>query len=125
MKDKRNRKAETLTAATKRYQRVATYGEGETLVFAYGSTALELREAMKYHSFKLVVPIYLEPFPFEELKEYQNATAIIVEHASRPNFAEFLRIKLGIKAKANILRYDGRSWDSTELAKAIKEADHA
>lgn len=125
MRDKRNRKAAAIEAATQKYERVATYGEGDCLVFAYGSTALELREAMHYYPFKLIVPIYLEPFPWEELKAYQNATAIIVEHASQPNFAEFLRIKLGIQSKANILRYDGRSWDSIELATAIKEADHA
>lgn len=125
MKNKRKLKAQSLSLATKRYQRIASYGEGTTLVFAYGSTALELREAMKYHPFKLIVPIYLEPFPEEELEAYRGKEAIIVEHASQANFAEFLRIKLGIKAKANILRYDGRSWDSIELAKLIREAEHA
>jgi len=125
MKDKRNRKAEALARASKKYSRVAMYGEGEQLVFAYGSTALELREALKYTTFKLIVPIYLEPFPDEELQEYRNASAIIVEHSSSADFAEFLRIKLGISAKANILRYDGRSWDSKELAKLIQEAGNA
>jgi 2-oxoglutarate/2-oxoacid ferredoxin oxidoreductase subunit alpha len=125
MKDKRQRKADTVKAATGKYQRIATYGEGDCLVFAYGSTALELREAMNHHPFKLVVPIYLEPFPHEELEQYRGAEAIIVEHASQPNFAEFLRIKLDIIAKANILRYDGRSWDSKDLAERVREAEHA
>jgi len=125
MKDKRNRKAAYLKQATQRYQRVAKYGEGDSLVFAYGSTALELREALKYHSFQLVVPIYLEPFPAEELAEYRGQEAIIVEHSSQPHFAEFLRIKLGIRSKADILRYDGRTWDSMELAKLIREVENA
>lgn len=125
MKDKRLRKAETVKSATKKYQRVAVYGAGESLVFAYGSTALELREAMQHHPFKLVVPIYLEPFPDEELEAYRGCEAIIVEHSSQPNFAEFLRIKLDIKAKANILRYDGRHWDSKELAERVREAENA
>lgn len=125
MKDKRNRKAASIRQATRRYKRVAHYGKGDTLVFAYGSTALELREALKYHSFKLIVPIYLEPFPSEELAEYRGKEAIIVEHSSHPHFAEFLRIKLDIRSKADILRYDGRTWDSMELAKLIREAENA
>jgi hypothetical protein len=61
----------------------------------------------------------------QELSQYQGAEAIIVEHASQPNFAQFLRQKLGIIATANLLRYDGRPWCPLELAKAIQEADNA
>ena len=122
MRDKRNRKYETIAEATKKYQRIARYGNGETIVFAYGSTALELREVQKYLPFQLVVPIFLEPFPFEELEEYRDAEVIVVEHASHPNFARFLTEKLNVKVKANILRYDGRHFHTDELIQKIKEA---
>ncbi|MCB5261161.1 MAG: 2-oxoacid:acceptor oxidoreductase family protein [Candidatus Cloacimonetes bacterium] len=122
MRDKRNRKYESIVKATQKYQRIARYGQGEKLVFAYGSTALELREAQKYLPFRLVVPIYLEPFPFEELSEYQGAEAIVVEHASHPNFARFLKEKLNVKIKTNILRYDGRHFHTEELIQKLKEA---
>ena len=122
MKDKRNRKAVTVDNATQRYNRVNEYGAGDRLVFAYGSTALELREAMKYLDFKLIVPIYLEPFPYAELECYRGCSAVIVEHASRPNFAEFLSHKLNIKSISNVLRYDGRPFCATELVTILKEA---
>lgn len=122
MRDKRNRKYKHIAEATKRYQRIARYGQGENIVFAYGSTALELREVQKYLPFRLVVPIYLEPFPFEELEEYRNAEVIVVEHASHPNFARFLREKLNVKVKADILRYDGRHFSTDELIQKLKEA---
>lgn len=124
MKNKRNRKQAVIEELSKRYTRVNEYGEGETLVFAYGSTALELREAMKYERFKLIVPIYLEPFPVEELDQYRGKKAIVVEHASRPHFARLLKEKLEIKSR-DILRYDGRHFDALELAELIREAKNA
>ncbi len=125
MKDKRNRKQHTINELSKKYKRVEVYGNGESIIFAYGSTALELREAMKYHSFRLVVPVYLEPFPEEELAEYRGKSVIVVEHSSQPNFARFLKEKLEIKVKANILRYDGRHYSADELVEAIREAENA
>ncbi len=122
MRDKRDRKYETIATATKKYQRIVKYGQGKPIVFAYGSTALELREVQKYLPFQLVVPIYLEPFPFEELAEYRDAEVIVVEHASHPNFARFLAEKLNVKVKANIQRYDGRHFHTEELLQRLKEA---
>jgi len=125
MRDKRKLKYATIAAATKKYQRVARYGSGSSIVFAYGSTALELREAQKYLPFTLVVPIYLEPFPHEELSEYVGQEVIVVEHASLPHFSRLLRQKLRVKIKADILRYDGRHFSAEELVQAIKEAENA
>lgn len=122
MRDKRNRKYAVVAEATKRYQRIARYGQGKTIVFTYGSTALELREVQKYLPFQLVVPIYLEPFPYEELEEYRDAEVIVVEHALHPNFARFLVEKLNVKVKTNILRYDGRHFSTDELFQRLKEA---
>ncbi|MDD3535135.1 MAG: 2-oxoacid:acceptor oxidoreductase family protein [Candidatus Cloacimonetes bacterium] len=125
MKDKRLCKGQSLIEGTKKYQRVAFYGTEGPLVFAYGSTALELRELMKYYPLRLVVPIYLEPFPYDELAWYRGQEAIVVEHAAQPHFAEFLRQKLGIISRGNILRYDGRSWDTFELLNVIEELQDA
>jgi 2-oxoglutarate ferredoxin oxidoreductase subunit alpha len=125
MKDKRNRKLKAIEEASKKYQRVAIYGSGKSVVFAYGSTALELREALKYHDFQLVVPIFLEPFPQAELISYQGTEVIIVEHSSQAQFARLLKEKLDVKVKKSILRYDGRHFSSLMLANAIKEAENA
>lgn len=127
MKDKRDRKNQYLKNAVKKYNLFNVYGEGERLVFAYGSTALEIREAMKHLDLeiKLIVPIYLEPFPVEELKAYESSTAVVIEHNSSGSFAQFLQNKLKLKIKANILKYDGRAFDPKDLAKRIEEAWHA
>ncbi|HNQ44487.1 MAG TPA: 2-oxoacid:acceptor oxidoreductase subunit alpha, partial [Candidatus Cloacimonadota bacterium] len=87
MKDKRQRKAALIRELSQAHQRVAEYGEGEIPVFAYGSTVMELREAMKYIPFKLVAPIYLEPFPIQELEQYQGKPAIVVEHSQTGLFS--------------------------------------
>ncbi|MDZ4181658.1 MAG: hypothetical protein U1B83_02185, partial [Candidatus Cloacimonadaceae bacterium] len=127
MKDKRNRKSATLEQATRKYQRTAVYGSGENLVFAYGSTVMELREALKYtkSGFKIIAPIYLEPFPYEELREFEGKTAIVVEHNSTAQLARFLEWKLGLKTRRNILKYDGRAFDPVKLANLLEEAIHA
>ena len=122
MKEKRQRKSATIDSLSRKYRRVEVYGKGSTKVFAYGSTALELREAQKYIDFELVVPVYLEPFPHDELAAYRGKEVIVVEHSLNPNFARFLKEKLEIKVKANILRYDGRHFDAGELVNAIREA---
>lgn len=125
MQDKRDRKP--IEAACAKYERFAIYGKGKRRIFAYGSTALEIREAMKHliDDYQLVVPIYLEPLPIEELLPYCDEPAIVIEHNSKPRFAQFLKEKLGLQSRADILRYDGRAWDPIELAKRIMEVDHA
>lgn len=125
MKEKRMRKQEVINRLSRNNQRANVYGSGSTIVFAYGSTALELREAQKFHSFTLVVPIYLDPFPEEELAGFRGQEVIVVEHSTLPNFARFIKEKLDVKVKANILRYDGRHFSAEELAQAILEAEHA
>ena len=125
MKDKRNRKQAAIEQASRRYQRAAVYGSGGPIVFAYGSTALELREAQKYLKFELVVPIFLEPFPHNELSVYQDKEVIVVEHASRAHFSRLLVEKLNIKVRKDILRYDGRHFSAEELVSMIKEASDA
>ena len=126
MKDKRQKKAAGIEAACSRYQTFSEYGDGETIIFAYGSTVLELREAMKYcpESFRIVAPIYLEPFP-EGLAKFRGVSAIVVEHSSTDQFARFLQWKLDIKVHTAIRKYDGRAFDPNDLAKQIVGAINA
>ncbi|NLO11125.1 MAG: 2-oxoacid:acceptor oxidoreductase subunit alpha [Candidatus Cloacimonetes bacterium] len=127
MKDKRGIKAKAIQEACKRYQTTAEYGEGELLVFAYGSTVLELREAQKYSQrpFKIIAPIYLEPFPHEKLEQYRGKEVVVVEHSQSGLFAQFLKIKLDVQVKHLINKYDGRAFDPIELAKQIEELQDA
>jgi 2-oxoglutarate ferredoxin oxidoreductase subunit alpha len=127
MKDKRHSKQKQLEEMVNGFQTVAEYGEGEFLVFAYGSTVLELREAMKHCSihYKIVAPIYLEPFPLQALQPYRGRRAVVVEHNASAAFAEFLTWKLGLTVQGSILKYDGRAFDPIALARKLEEAFHA
>ena len=126
MKDKRQKKAAGISYACSKFQTFAEYGEGERLIFAYGSTVLELREALKFSAlaFRIVAPVYLEPFPLG-LEKYRGASAIVVEHSSSGQFAQFLKWKLDIRATTEIKKYDGRPFDPEELSELIREASHA
>jgi pyruvate/2-oxoacid:ferredoxin oxidoreductase alpha subunit len=127
MKDKRNRKAEAMYEASKRYQRVSIYGDQGPLVFTYGSTTMELLEAQKHckYKFRIVSLIYLLPFPLQELADYVGQEAIVVEHNSTGSFAKYLVDNLKISLKKSILRYDGRTWDPIELATMLEGFFHA
>lgn len=122
MKEKRHRKYQEVNAFTSGFQRVAIYGDGEKIVFAYGSTAQEIREAMKYIDIplKLIVPIYLEPFPYEELKGIAGCEAVVVEHGIEGAFCRLLKEKLQIRG-TSITKYDGRTFDPIDLAKQLKD----
>jgi 2-oxoglutarate ferredoxin oxidoreductase subunit alpha len=132
MKEKRHRKYQQVAEQVKQYQRVSIYGEGDILIFAYGSTALSIRETMKYLSkpVRLIVPIYLEPFPIDALCEFQGKPAIVVEYSIEGSFASFLQDKLAIQTRQQkqdrmqstvIRKYDGRAFDPLELAAIIEE----
>ncbi len=123
MKDKRFLKYQSCKKAVAKYAQVAQYGEGVKVVFAYGSTVMELREAAKHvkEAIRIVAPIYLEPFPLDELKEFVGCEAVVVEHNQSASLAELLKIKLGISVKASILKYDGRAFDPEDLARRLME----
>ncbi|PKN79054.1 MAG: 2-oxoacid:acceptor oxidoreductase subunit alpha [Candidatus Cloacimonetes bacterium HGW-Cloacimonetes-1] len=122
MKDKRNRKDTGIIASLKEFQTWAVYGEGDVIVFAYGSTVLELREALKHLDSRITIlaPIYLEPFDIKTVEMFQNRRTIIVEHNSKGDFAFLIRSKLQIDFIGSILRYDGRVFDPLELAQRIE-----
>lgn len=127
MKDKRKRKCSAMYEATKRYSRVAVYGESGVPVFAYGSTVLELREAQKHcpTPFRIISLLYLYPFPDEELRQFSGQPAITVEHSSLANLTSYLQQNMILDIKRSILRYDGRPFDPLELAKIMEETLNA
>lgn len=127
MKSKRNLKTSYLYKSTQRYNRVSVYGESGPIVFAYGSTVLELREARKHcpTDFRIISLIYLLPFPVEELQPYCDDPVYVVEHSSTGFFAAYLEQNLHVTVKESILRFDGRPYDPKELATILSEAFNA
>ncbi len=124
MHDKRREKNETLILELEDMNTVNEFGEGETVIFTFGSTTLSVREALKIADIdaKIVQPVYLKPFPVWELEEYMDKEAIVVEQNSTGQLATLLREKCRIKPKTVIRKYDGRAFEPLELASKLKEA---
>jgi len=122
MHDKRARKGESLVQHMKGLRTVNAHGDGETIIFTYGSTTMSVFEAVRYEKLKVKVvqPIYLEPLPVWELEKYNGVKSIVVEQSSTGQFARLLKEKAGITASAIIKRYDGRPFCPVELAKQLK-----
>ena len=68
-----------------------------------------------------IQPIFLNPLPTWELKEFRNQDNIVVEQNSTGQFTTLLKEKAGLNIKSTIKRYDGRPFDPIELSIKIKE----
>ena len=124
MHDKRRKKTETLKLDLKERNTVNEFGEGEQVIFTFGSTTMSVREALRTDDIhaKVVQPVYLKPLPIWELEKYRDQDVIVVEQNSTGQFAKLLREKCSIKPKTVIRKYDGRAFEPRELADEIKEA---
>jgi len=120
MHNKRLKKREAIVEYMKGMRTVNEYGEGDEVIFTFGSTTMSVLEALDYADItaRVVQPIYLEPFPIWELRKYKRG--IVVEQNSRGQLAELLREKAGVEITSTIKRYDGRPFDVIELSSKIK-----
>ena len=124
MQEKRMRKEGAIIDRMKGMRTVNVFGRTGPVIFTYGSTTMSVLEALAVGGIeaKVVQPIYLRPLPVWELQKHEARGAIVVEQSAGGQFATLLSDKLGIKDIKPIRRYDGRPFEPTELAKAIKEA---
>lgn len=124
MHDKRREKEETLKLEMKDRKTVNEFGNGENVIFTYGSTTMSVKEALSVGDIeaKIVQPIYLKPFPIWDVEDYMNKDVIVVEQSSTGQFATLLREKCNIKPKTVIRKYDGRPFEPKKLAEKLKEA---
>ncbi|TKJ19255.1 MAG: 2-oxoacid:ferredoxin oxidoreductase subunit alpha [Promethearchaeota archaeon Loki_b32] len=124
MHDKRNKKLETLIDYLKEQQIVKIIrGENNSNIFTYGSTYMSVLEALRCGSLNptTVAPIYLNPLPIWELKEFKNQDNIVIEQSSTGQFTKLLKEKAGLNVRNTIKKYDGRPFDPLELSMKIKE----
>jgi len=124
MHDKRREKNETLILDLKDMNTVNEFGEGDAVIFTFGSTTLSVREALKFTDIeaKVVQPVFLKPFPIWELERYMDEEVIVVEQNSTGQLAKLLREKCGIKPKTVIRKYDGRPFGPRKLAEKLEGA---
>jgi len=123
MHDKRRKKGESIVKKMKDMETVNEYGDGDTVIFTYGSTTMSVLEAVKHGDLeaRIVQPKYLEPFPIWELEDYMGEDVIIVEQSSEGQFAKLLREKANIIPKTVVRKYDGRPFEPEKLAEELKE----
>jgi 2-oxoglutarate ferredoxin oxidoreductase subunit alpha len=123
MHEKRLRKQHTLIEVLKQMHTVNKFGDGELLIFTFGSTTMSVLEAIDYAGIKATViqPIYLQPFPSWELERYKNKKVIVVEQNSTGQLEQLLREKAGIIPVSSIRQYDGRPFDPMDLAMKIQK----
>ncbi|ADQ14245.1 2-oxoacid:acceptor oxidoreductase subunit alpha [Halanaerobium hydrogeniformans] len=98
----------------------------EYIIVNWGSTAGPTKEARKLlaDEFKVGQLCFNDVWPLPEkmIKEKAaEAELVIVENNSTAQFAKLLRSETGIKADYNILKYDGRPFSGSELARRFKE----
>jgi 2-oxoglutarate ferredoxin oxidoreductase subunit alpha len=121
MQYKRALKKFSIITEMKKMKTVKTYGNGENIVFAWGSSVSQVREAMKQKKIKLVQPLYLEPFPSWEIMKFAKAKEFtLVEQNKDAQLNELLK-KDGLRASKIILKYDGRPFEPKDLAKELDE----
>ncbi len=123
MHDKRNKKGESLRNALKGMGTVNVHGDGDAIIFTYGSTTLSVLEALSWGGLKakVIQPVYLRPFPTWELENYRDRDVIVVEQSSTEQFSRLLQEKVGVNVVKVIKRYDGRPFDPRELADELGE----
>ncbi len=122
MHDKRNKKINKLEEHLKNINTINIYGEGDPLIFTYGSTTMSVLEALKYSNIKATVvqPVFLNPLPIWDLKVYKDQPSIIVEMSSTGQFGALLKEKIGISIKSEIRKYNGCPFSPVELSKKLK-----
>lgn len=123
MHDKRYRKVETMKEHMKTMKTVQVFGNGDPIIFTWGSTTMSVLEALEYGDIDATVvqPIYLRPFPAWELEKYQNESVITIELNKSGQLTQLLREKAGINVKTLINQYNARPFDPIDLAHRIKE----
>ncbi|MBS3815049.1 MAG: 2-oxoacid:acceptor oxidoreductase subunit alpha [Hadesarchaea archaeon] len=128
MQEKRLDKLEPIKNEIQSKNPVKTYGEedADTAIVAWGSTKGAVLDAMKLieKPIKFVQPIYLKPFPEEEiLEELGNVSKVIcAETNATGQLAKLIRGETGLNIDEVILRYDARPFNPPDLAEEIKEA---
>jgi len=122
MHEKRAKKEKVISDHLRTVRTVNEFGDGP-IIITYGSPTMTVLEALRTSGVraKVVQPIYLEPFPLWEMERFRGKDVVVVEQSCTGLFETLLKEKAGIEAKAHIRRYDGRPFEPTELARAIRE----
>lgn len=122
MIDKRKKKKETIIKEMKKRTTIKVGGkrESKNILITWGSNIGAVEEVAENLGYKVIQPLYLEPFPVWAIeKEIKGAQKIIdVETNSEAQLAKILGL-YGIKVDRTILKYDARPFVPEELKKEL------
>ncbi len=125
MKDKRERKQRTINEYfDKREDTVKVEGDigSNRVIVTWGENAGVCDEVGKELGFKVVRPLYIEPFPVRRLKEeLKGADSVTVVELSVAGQFERLLNTYGIFPNARVRKYDARPFFKEELTEMLKE----
>lgn len=129
MQDKRLDKWETIRGDILGGDRevVKVYGDpdADNVILAWGSTKGAILDAMDIVDLpvKMVQPLYLKPFPAEEVLEYTEGAGkvVAVENNATGQLARLMRQETLTAVDEKILKYDSRPFDPVDLAERIEE----
>lgn len=127
MQDKRMRKSESIAEDVLERDPVNSYGEedAKNMVLTWGSTKGAILDAMKSTNqpIKLVQPVYLKPFPSEEILEQMNSADKVacVETNATGQLADLVRKETLSTVDEKILKYDMRPFNPPDLAERLEE----
>jgi len=125
MKDKRALKQKTINEFfNSRNDTVKVEGDGSSkrVIITWGENAGVCDEVGKALGFKVLRPLYLEPFPARRIKEelVGAESVTVVELSVAGQFEKLLRT-YGIEADSRIRKYDARPLFREELEKLLRE----
>ncbi|MFW5912375.1 MAG: 2-oxoacid:acceptor oxidoreductase subunit alpha [Candidatus Hadarchaeota archaeon] len=127
MQDKRSRKYISIREEVMKRDPVKVHGDesSNNLILAWGSTKGAVLDAMDLMdiSVKFVQPIYLEPFPSDEvLQEMDSADkTVCVETNATGQLAEVVKKETLRDVDEKILKYDMRPFNPLDLSKKLEE----
>ena len=61
------------------------------------------------------------PLPVKRLNDFRDKELVIVENNATAQFGRLISSETGIRAKYNILKYDGRPFTAREIVERFKE----
>ncbi len=96
--------------------------DANNVIVGWGSTKGAISDAIKDLNAIFIQILYLEPFPKEIKKYFQNKNIILVENNATGQLGKLIAEKTGVfvEDKNKVLRFDGRPFLADELKREIQ-----
>ncbi|RUM28173.1 MAG: 2-oxoacid:acceptor oxidoreductase subunit alpha [Aquifex sp.] len=124
MQDKRMRKWKTVEEfVNKREDNLVVSGEEESdkAIITWGSNKGVVEEVAKELGYKVIRPVFLEPFPRERLEKALEGVknTVVIECSASGQFEKLLNMH-GIRVDKRLRKYDGRPFFKDELLEMLR-----